>query len=285
MNRKTSDMKSFWQHLDGIAVVNLDDRPDRWEKVCADAALHLHDAPALTRISAVYGARLPGFGSRPWFRGKSSDKRWAARAGCTQSHRKVMDYANSKGWQTFLVLEDDADFTPLAAADLGALEQALFADHADWDFCYLGFSKAVGTSFALASFGNHVCAEISGCYTTHAYIVRTRARDWILGQLADDNRVWSWLAKNRIIDRWYIRHLSRALTVYAISPSIISQAVGFSDIVGGEVNYKDQFPEAITSYAKNRYEFWIRQKICHASFIMGNFYDTFRGLLKRLKGF
>jgi len=42
-----SDKNSFWQHLEGIAVINLDNRQDRWKQICDKAALHLHGAPPL----------------------------------------------------------------------------------------------------------------------------------------------------------------------------------------------------------------------------------------------
>jgi len=274
----------FWSKLDGIAVINLDDRPDRLADLQAESSL-LVGGPELTRISAVRGSALPGYGQRPWFRGKASDKRWAARVGCTQSHRRVMEFARQKGWETFLVLEDDANLQPLAKLDMSALHDLLFTQQSDWDVCYLGFSKSVGASLELASFPPHRLCEMTGCYTTHAYLVRTRARDWIIDQLPKDAQAWAWHAQHRIIDRWYVRHLSRSMKVYAITPSIITQRAGFSDIVQRQVDYTDEFSGRITGSTHSRLWFVIRRNLSNAGYFISDGYDAFRGLMKRINGF
>lgn len=285
MSAPQTPFSGFWSRLDGIAVVNLDERPDRWKQVCADAAPVLNGAPPLSRVSAVRGTQLAGYGERPWFRGKASDTRWAAKVGCTQSHRKVMDFARARGWNLFLVLEDDADFSPLAGVDIAALEHLLFTVHTDWDVCYLGFSKAVGTSLELSSFGDERLCEVNGCYTTHAYLLRTRARDWIFEQLAEDAAAWAWHAQHRIIDRWYVRHLSRSHRVLAISPSIITQAAGFSDIVQRQVNYSDEFAGRLERVTTDRNSFLRRKAFRDTLTPFKDAYDALRGLLKRIKGF
>ncbi|MFA6288634.1 MAG: hypothetical protein WC661_14715 [Opitutaceae bacterium] len=274
----------FWSKLDGIAVINLDDRPDRWADVEAEAHL-LAGGPGLTRVPAVRGSALAGYGQRPWFRGKASDKRWAARVGCTQSHRKVMEFAREKGWGTFLVLEDDADLKPLAQLDFDALHDALFTAQADWDVCYLGFSKSVGASLELASFPPHQLCEMTGCYTTHAYLVRAHARDWIINHLPEDAQAWGWHAQHRIIDRWYVRHLSRSLKVCAVSPSVIAQRAGFSDIVQRQVDYADEFSGRVSGATRSRANFTLRKNLSNIGYMIGDGYDALRGLAKRINGF
>jgi GR25 family glycosyltransferase involved in LPS biosynthesis len=285
MPEAASSPPAFWNRLDGIAVVNLDDRPDRWDQMRADSAPFLIGAPPLSRVSAVRGSLLAGYGKRPWFRGKSSDKRWAAKVGCTQSHRKVMEFARSQGWKTFLVLEDDADFSPLAGVDLVALEELLFTSHPDWEVCYLGFSKAVGTSLQLATFNDRLLCEVNGCYTTHAYIVRTSARDWIFDQLADNHSAWSWHSRHRIIDRWYVRHLSRVHRVFAVSPSIITQADGFSDIVQRPVNYNEEFAGRLEHLTTDPRKFRRLKMLRNAAAPFNDACDSIRGFIKRIKGF
>ncbi|MFH1497950.1 MAG: glycosyltransferase family 25 protein [Verrucomicrobiota bacterium] len=281
----TPATSTLWSRLDGIAVVNLDDRPDRWETVRAAAESALPGAPPLTRISAVRGTSLPGFGVPPWFRGKKSDKRWGSKVGCTQSHRRVMEHAREHRWDLFLVLEDDADFSPLASVDLTALEAKLFDTHPDWDVCYLGFSKATGTSLQLAKFGDHRLCAMSGCYTTHAYLVRARARDWIYQQLAPDAQAWTWHAEHRIIDRWYTRHLSFHVNVFAVSPSPISQAPGFSDIVQRQVDYTDEFSGNLADVTTDPAVFRRTQTLRRLRLLWLGGWDKIRALGKRCRGF
>jgi hypothetical protein len=284
-NAAATPATRFWGRIDGIVAINLDERPDRWDQMCANTAPHLVGGPPLTRISAVRGTALPGYGQRPWFRGKASDKRWAARAGCTQSHRKAMALARSQGWHTFLVLEDDVDFGPLATLDFAALDRALFASQLAWDVCYLGFSKAVGTALELTSFAPHRLCEVSGCYTTHAYLVRGRARDWIYSQLADDAQAWAWHAQHRIIDRWYVRHLSQALTVLAVTPSLMTQVPGFSDIVQRQVDYADEFSGQLDCCTRSRARFLWRKWLRNTLMPLADCYDGLRGIVKRSRGF
>lgn len=274
----------FWKQLDGIAVINLDNRPERWAATQAELAAFPGIIPA-TRISAVRGSDLPGFGVRPWFRGRNSDLRWASRVGCTQSHRKTMAYAREKGWRRFLVLEDDVSLQPLQGVSMNKLQQVLFNREDQWDVCYMGFSKAVGPALMLNDLGNHHLFQVTGCYTTHAYLVRERARDWILAQLPPDSGAWRWHAQHRIIDRWYVRHLSQALRVLAVSPSVVTQRAGFSDIAQRQVDYSNAFAGRLQWTTHCRVGFTLRQRWAHLTFLCGDGYDWGRGLFKRFNGF
>jgi GR25 family glycosyltransferase involved in LPS biosynthesis len=274
----------FWGRLDGIAIINLDDRPERWRETLEELS-PFPNIPNPTRISAVRGVDLDGFGKRPWFRGRPTDKRWAARAGCTQSHRKALLLAKARCWKTFLILEDDAELKPMSAVPVERLDEQLFERFPDWDICYLGFSKAVGQSLELTRFDGHGLCEVTGCYTTHAYLVRERARDWILNHLPEDSRAWAWHAQHRIIDRWYVRHLSRDLRVFAVTPSMITQRAGFSDIVQRPVNYDNEFDGTVKHLAESGARFRFAKRIHHAKMVWNDVYDGFRAAFKRINGF
>lgn len=64
---------AFWDRIDGVLVVNLDSRPDRWQALQA-ATAGLIPAAKLQRLPATLGAALPGYGVAPWFRGRKRDK-------------------------------------------------------------------------------------------------------------------------------------------------------------------------------------------------------------------
>src|SRR5512138_1755182 len=138
---------AFWDMIDGVLVVNLDSRPDRWRELQA-AVAGVVPAHKLHRLPATLGAALPGFGAPPWFRGRKRDKTWAGRAGCALSHRAAIAYAREQGWRTVLILEDDIEFAPALNAVLSALPAALQA--ADWQVCYLGFTDPVSPYRTLA---------------------------------------------------------------------------------------------------------------------------------------
>ena len=274
---------SFWKAIDGVVVINLDERQDRWDQLQTEAA-GLPGLRALTRISAVRGTKLPDYGQQPWFRGRRTDPRWAARAGCTLSHRKALTHARQSGWQTLLVLEDDADLQPLRSLDMDCVANLLFKQYPDWDVCYLGYSQAVGVACPVSPLQPNLL-EMQGCYTTHAYLVKGKAIDWIIRQLPDEQHVWSWTSTHRSIDRWYARNLSRRLKVYAFAPALIHQRTTFSDIVHREVDYQAEFADHLPRITHRRSWFNLRKKLINALYSILEIYDAVRGLHKRLRGF
>lgn len=205
--------------VDGVIVVNLDRRPDRWavfQEVWRD---HL-PWDRVVRLSASDGQLLPGFGQAPWFRGRKRDRTWAGRAGCTLSHARAMREARRRGWKRILVMEDDA----LPAGDSGALAAVLSTT--DWDLLYLGCREPIGV--AAEAVGGTM--PIHGGLDTHAYAVTEPLRDWLIAQLPSEANVWGWVARERAIDRWMRREIGRRFRVRLCQPQLAVQADDVSDI-------------------------------------------------------
>ena len=96
----------FWQHVDGISLINLDQRKDRLISALEQLRT-LVPSEKVTRIAAINGKAIKGFGEKPWFKNGKKDQKWAGRAGCTLSHRKALELAVARKWKTMLILEDD----------------------------------------------------------------------------------------------------------------------------------------------------------------------------------
>lgn len=272
----------FWQQIDGVAVINLDHRKDRWEAVSAQAAL-LPGNPAFTRLSACLGTELPGYGVRPWFRGRKTDPRWAARAGCVASHRRTMLHARAAGWETLLVLEDDCDLTPLLSCDLDTLHRVLFVEHPDWDVCYLGHNEILPPAQRVAALGPMgEVWRVGGCATTHAYLVRKPARDWIIAQTPGEEDLWPWLSRHRAVDRWYGEKLSQHVTVFALSPALLLQQSGYSDIGLHRVDWETMEMISVVPVTTG-FDEKLRRSHTVAKF--EDVQDLLRGWWKRLRGF
>lgn len=274
---------------DGVLVINLDHRPERLVRFAAMAA----DFPQLAeweRLPAVNGVDLPGFGQPPWFRGGKRDKCWAGRAGCTLSHRKAVARAKQAGWQSVLILEDDALFDPGAATALDKLQVHLPDNNPPWGVCYLGFTKALGPAVRLAELaGARELFRVSGCYTTHAYLVHRSAYNWILDRLPTETGIWPWLARHRAVDRWYARHLHERFPVLAVSPVACGQVCGFSDIGQRDdgAGRADEFAEGVPAAAvvEGSARFARRSAMRRAAVMAEGWFDWCRGLRKRMRGF
>lgn len=279
---QTLAQNSFWQLIDGTFVVNLDQRTDRWAQF-QSAAQNIIPAEKLHRLSACVGRDLPGFGQRPWFRGGKRDNTWAGRAGCLQSHRRALLKAREKNWRTVLLLEDDAEFSPHFPALTEALTAAL-REH-EWQVCYLGFTEPWAPGRQLAKLNDTFALhQVHGCTTTHAYLVRETARDWILSQLPDETKVWSWLATHRAIDRWYQRQLGLRFPVVCVSPSLVNQSASASDIVAkANLRVGGESPAVAPNGSNTAYYFGHALRRMTVRFGLAG--DTLRGWTRRVNGF
>lgn len=274
-------LDSFWSMVDGVLVVNLDSRPDRWQHVQA-ATSEFIPLGRLHRLSACPGESLPGYGAPPWFRGRTRDKTWAGRAGCTLSHRAAIAYAKQQGWRTVLILEDDIELESALAEVLAALPAALQAG--EWEVCYLGYTDPVSPYRTLAELpvGHSLCA-VTGCSTTHAYLLRDITYDTLLKRLPEADAIWHWISRHRAIDRWYYRNLARYFSVVAVSPAIINQQAGLSDITHRqhEKVHATRVPDARQGALTFRLLGAGRWLI----YRLAGLRDWLRGYLKRVRGF
>jgi GR25 family glycosyltransferase involved in LPS biosynthesis len=272
--------------VDGVLVINLDSRPDRWDRMRAEAAGIL-PADCLGRVPAVLGSELPGFGSRPWFRGKRRDTTWAARGGCTLAHRRALQTARDADWERVLILEDDVNLPSGLSVALAPVTEALGARPDEWDVCYLGYTDPASPFQTFAEAGDSVrLVRVYGCNCAHAYLINARARDWLLSHLPDERDIWPWLARNRAVDRWYLRHLGRRFRVLAVAPSLINQRAGFSDIVGRATDYVSSGHHRLDIPRRADTALFTPLKILRSlRNRLADLYDALRAMAKRRRGF
>lgn len=269
----------------GVCVINLDSRSDRWESFSEKLLPQLAPLP-VHRIAATLGTGLPGFGSAPFFRGRQRDGTWAARGGCTLSHRAALHQAKESCWSHVLILEDDITLSSSPSLGFLAALQEHFSS-ASPSVCYLGFTDPVPPFRHLANLGpQHSLHQVFGCNTAHAYLVSAAAIDHLLARLPEPANIWKWLTRHRAVDRFYYRNLSPALTVTAISPALIQQTAGFSDIIGKPVcacaeNHCTEIPTHQPE--PSTYSSALRRQA--AAFNRSGRVDCLRGVWKSLRGF
>lgn len=273
--------QTFWHMVDGVLVLNLDSRPDRWRNL-QQRSTALVPAGMLQRLPAVAGVELPGYGELPWFRSHSRDRTWAGRAGCALSHRNAIEHAQRAGWRTLLILEDDIELSAAINTVLAGLPAVL--QRQDWDVCYLGYTDPVAPYRTLDSLpDSHDFCRVAGCNTAHAYLLRDSTFAWLLDRLPDERHIWQWLSWHRAIDRWYYRNLARRFRVCAVSPSLINQIPDHSDITGGwnESSHLTTVPDrrsGVTGFRLLGMLRWLQFRLAEPR-------DWLRGQIKRARGF
>lgn len=208
--------------VDGVIVLNLDRRPDRWAAF-QDAWRDVLPWDRVVRLSASDGQKLPGYSERPWFRGRKRDQTWAGRAGCTLSHARALREARRLGWARVLIMEDDA----IPAGAPAALSKTLSTAQASTvgDMLYLGGREPIGVGETVDGL-----MAIHGVHDTHAYVVNGPLRDWLIAHLPDETNVWGWIARERAVDRWMRREIGRRFSVKLCQPQLVIQADDVSDI-------------------------------------------------------
>jgi hypothetical protein len=269
----------------GVCVINLDSRTDRWEIFQREILPHFDGLP-VDRISATLGTQIPGYGKAPYFRGRKRDRTWAARGGCTLSHRNAMLHAKAKGWSHLLILEDDITIERTPAPEfLNALQNAF--QSTQFDVCYLGFTDPVPPFRQLVDLGSgYALHQIFGCSTTHAYLHSTHSINSLLSVLPTTESIWNWIARHRAIDRFLSRNLSPQLNVTALSPSLIIQRPCFSDIVGKDVvACTENHQTEVAAQHPSALDYQMKSLAKATSLRRSGYLDHLRSLWKRFCGF
>ena len=124
--------------------------------------------------------------------------------------------------------------------------------------------------------------RVCGCATAHAYLVRERARDWIVEQTPEEAFPWRWLSKNRAVDRWYAGVLSQHFSVFALSPALLLQKTGYSDIGHHLVDW--ELMEMISAIPVTS-GFQRKLRLAHLHTRIADVGDMFRGWWIRARGF
>ena len=207
--------------IDGCIVINLPHRTDRWELFQQQIPLLNTLGLKPERMDALYGRHLPGFGARPWFTKRISEKRanaWAGKAGATLSHRNALTIAQARGWKNVLILEDDVQFEGTLREQWPQLLETLGKLPDNWVALYLFGSNPSQPIRVTQVSPSTSCYEIGGAIGAVAYVVNGKAFDLLLAGLPHPSKIWHWTARHKTIDRWYSRQFCLLGRVFAMSP-------------------------------------------------------------------
>ena len=277
----------FWQNVDGISLINLDHRKERLNSALKQLK-DLVPFEKVTRVAAVDGKAIEGYGEKPWFNNGRKDQKWAGRAGCTLSHRKALELAVARKWKTMLILEDD--FMCLSQDDClwESLAQKIFYNNNEWNIMYLGFTTPSGPVRLISKINSdRSLFQIQGAKTTHAYLVKLDFAEWLLNKLPIEENIWHWCSRKRVIDRWYSRNLSRKGNIFCISPSLFVQSDFKSDIVDARSKTTDNqdFTWEIPNYLELQSFYSLRKIFFNAKSWLIEMLESIGGYFKRFIGF
>lgn len=205
---------SFNKYFDKIFVINLDRRPDRWEK-CQEE-LKKHNIVA-ERFSAIDGETL----NKEHFKPNCILSK--GEIGCCMSHAAVIKLAQSYNYSKILILEDDVTFSENAGV---IFQQNINNIPNNWQMLYLGGNHLVEP---ITIYPRAKLARIKRTYTTSSYAVRNVDR-FLPALIASLEQF------KEPADVCYCK-FQMGCFCYSFYPGICFQTPGYSDIVGGFTDY------------------------------------------------
>lgn len=202
--------------FDSAHVINLDSRPDRWEKMQASLS---QVGISAERFSAISIAQLPSpppeslkaFLLQADGPRADAEKKLLATWACLHSHLEVIRQAKDRGDSAVLILEDDCAFEPYTRKVLQRVAAQLGQLNADWDMLYLGGTFKKGGQKQRISANLYQMTRIR---LAHAYIVSASLYDKILTEAPQSGLPLDW---------YYSELLSTQARMLMIEPKIAYQ--------------------------------------------------------------
>lgn len=204
--------------FDKVYLINLDRRGDRLQeckKILDKSGLDVH------RVSAVDGTLLKEEELNKAFLDHIPAKDMQGVHGCVMSHYNVIKQAKEDKHSSILVLEDDFELVE----DFSTLFEDYYDQVPDdWELLYLGANHNFHMGQALPMIKPNIGKPIRS-YTTHAYAVKSSLYDKLLEIFNKD-------VSNYPSDLGLCKLQQDLDTCYSFYPSLITQRVGYSDIMG-----------------------------------------------------
>ena len=210
--------------FDRIFIINLRKRTDRWKKCLKQ--LKNHNIKHFERFDAI----KPDFNTidKNQYSNLVLDKNnkdyIVGAMGCKFSHLNIIKTAKKRNYNRILILEDDFIFCKNFKYEL--YQRLKNIVKLNWDMFYLGSSRHENSIETKYPYINKTVR--SGVNTTHAYCVPKRMYTQLINGITHSTCE---------IDAFY-RFFQSTHNVYISKPSMITQNIGYSDILSKRVSYR-----------------------------------------------
>jgi hypothetical protein len=150
------------------------------------------------------------------------------------SHKAILTDAYNNGYESVLVMEDDADLRNLHLADQIMGQLPMY-----WDLLYLGANVKPYPDFAPPDRRGENMFRLWNAFTTHAIIYRKEAIELISDIYKAD----------AMYDAWLDKHILPTMDAFVCCPFLSWQRPSRSDLWDRVVDYTDTF-QASEDYLK-----------------------------------
>lgn len=199
----------MFKYFDKIFVINLDKNKEKWNSVIAE--LKKHNINNYTRFSGIFI--------------NNGESRLDRVNGCKESHIQIVEFAKKNKLKNVLIFEDDIIIDNSLTKYIDNIIK--FIDKTTWDLCYFGGNHVVkDLIYNVPEKISENVVKINHTLTTHSYAINYTCYDKII----------KFRSSNFPIDT-ELTTIQKEGNSYCISPRIIYQKEGFSEILLKNKNY------------------------------------------------
>ena len=191
-------MNSFMSYWDKVFCINLDRRVDRWEHAQTQMAMYGLEAERFSGHDNVF-----------------INERKSGNAGCTASHRGVLEIVSHFKWDKVLILEDDFECNHSPDEFIQLWDEMIKEVPENWDFLYLGGHYANAPQLRISP---HVI-KMDRMLTTSSYGVRWKVAKMIAPHISGYSPI-----------DCLISGFTSKMNSYIFQPRLMVQTPSFSDI-------------------------------------------------------
>jgi glycosyl transferase family 25 len=209
-------MINLTKYFDKTYCVNLNRRPDRWEKVKQE--FNRIGVSGIERYEAIDGKDYD------WTNIKYNPSLLVGELGLIETHINLIKDAIKNNYSSILIFEDDVYFTD----EINKIEEYMSQLPDNWDMLYLGGNHIYGPPPPKV---NDKILKLVKTYTTHAIAIKSNLFETIIAMTE---------GRKKQIDVYYA-DLQTVYNVYGFTPNMALQTEDFSDIQNRHVNYTNYF--------------------------------------------